>query len=206
MHNLKIPYIILALITCLAFVGHVSSDSSSIGCGDLLSQLAEGDLLFRRGTGVAGHIVVSLDSDGEYSHVGIVVRKNGAWHVVHAVPNEPDFEGDIDRVKIESVDSFLGHYPDAVIGHYRTSLPQEKINIAVDNALRLCRLQVPFDHDYDLSDTTALYCTEFVEYVYSFAGVQLSEGRRTELFFTSLTGGYILPSDLTESSYLIHIH
>ena len=110
------------------------------------------------------------------------------------------------RVKIESVEQFLGRYPEASFGHYRVKIGKDSIAIAVRNALRLSALRIPFDHDYDLSDTTALYCTEFVEYVYSLAGIELSEGRRTEVSFPSLSGHYIMPSDITESDYVEPIY
>lgn len=198
--------IALLIAICLINIGCGNGNSPRADYSELLLRLEEGDLLFRKGTGIVGHIVTSVDNRGEFSHVGIVVRRGDEWQVIHAVPHEPDFEGDFDRVKIESVDSFLGRYPNATIGHYRTTLASEQVAIAVLNATRLCNESIPFDHDYDLSDTTHLYCTEFVEYVYSLAGISLSEGRRTELSFPALSGSYIMPSDLTESSYLKPIY
>lgn len=196
-------YCLMLLLT----VGCAGSKSnSSIDLSALVTTLEEGDLLFRRGTGVVGHIVTSVDNRGEYSHIGIVVLKDSSWQVVHAVPHEHDFKGDIDRVKIESVEQFLGRYPDASFGHYRVKIGKDSIAIAVRNALRLSALRIPFDHDYDLSDTTALYCTEFVEYIYSLAGIEISEGRRTEVSFPSLSGHYIMPSDITESDYVEPIY
>lgn len=199
--------LIIFLVALLVFAGCSGcSSTSTTDFSALVTKLEEGDLLFRKGTGVVGHIVTSVDNRGDYSHVGIVVRKDSAWQVVHAVPHEPDFKGDIDRVKIESVERFLGRYPEASFGHYRVKIGSDSIAIAVANALRLSEQRVPFDHDYDLSDTSSLYCTEFVEYIYSLAGIALSEGRRTELFFPSLSGNYIMPSDLTESAYLEPIY
>lgn len=199
--------LIIFLLALLVFAGCSGcSSTSTTDFSALVTKLEEGDLLFRKGTGVVGHIVTSVDNRGDYSHVGIVVRKDGAWQVVHAVPHEPDFKGDIDRVKIESVERFLGRYPEASFGHYRVKIASDSVAIAVANALRLSEQRVPFDHDYDLSDTSSLYCTEFVEYIYSLAGIALSEGRRTELFFPSLSGNYIMPSDLTESAYLEPIY
>ena len=199
--------LIIFLLALLVFAGCSGcSSTSTTDFSALVTKLEEGDLLFRKGTGVVGHIVTSVDNRGDYSHVGIVVRKDSAWKVVHAVPHEPDFKGDIDRVKIESVERFLGRYPEASFGHYRVKIASDSVAIAVANALRLSEQRVPFDHDYDLSDTSSLYCTEFVEYIYSLAGIALSEGRRTELFFPSLSGNYIMPSDLTESAYLEPIY
>ena len=65
------------------------------------SDLRPGDLLFRRGTSMASRGVVLADGNGRYSHVGIVVDSAGTMMVVHAVPDEPDYEGDPDRVKMD---------------------------------------------------------------------------------------------------------
>lgn len=174
--------------------------------GQLKAAFHEGDLLFRRGTGVVGHIVTTMDNDGAFSHVGIVVKSEGEWCVIHAVPHEPDFEGDFDRVKCESADSFLTRYPKADIGLYRPKVEPQALDIAINGALRQYEKRVPFDHDYDLADTTRLYCTEFVEYVFGLAGVSISEGRRTEVTVPTVAGEYIMPSDLTKSTLLTPIY
>ena len=70
--------------------------------------LHEGDLVFRKGTGLVSRAVLSADGKGTYSHIGIVVRDGNEWKVVHAVPGEPDYEGEPDRVKIENVQEFFG--------------------------------------------------------------------------------------------------
>lgn len=192
---------------CIAFTmvvgcGDMSNTQSSDYCDALLAHLAEGDLLFRRGSGVVGRIVTSVDNVGEYSHVGIVVKRDGEWHVVHAVPHEHDFKGDFDRVKCDPINHFVDYYSGADIGLYRPQVSPEQVRAAVGNALRLSRMKVAFDHDYDLGDTTKLYCTELVEYVYGLAGVSLSEGRRTDISFMGFSGPHIMPSDLTQSTKL----
>lgn len=98
--------IALLIAICLINMGCGNGNSPRADYSELLLRLEEGDLLFRKGTGVVGHVVTSVDNRGEFSHVGIVVRRGDEWQVIHAVPHEPDFEGDFDRVKIESVDSF----------------------------------------------------------------------------------------------------
>lgn len=173
---------------------------------ELTERLEVGDLLFRRGTGFVGQVVTSLDREGNFSHVGLVVRSEEGWQVIHAVPHEPEFKGDIDRVKSEEVARFLGRYPHADFGLYRPQIEKQQRERIARNAVRLSRMQVPFDHDYDLSDTTRLYCTELVEYLFGLEGITLSEGRRTEISFPSLSGSYIFPSDLTQSNLLKPIY
>lgn len=168
----------------------------------VMAHLEVGDLLFRQGTGVVGQMVTSVDDQGLYSHVGVVVRRDSSWWVVHAVPHEPDFEGDIDRVKCERAEEFLGRYPDGKFGLYRPQITPEQRVRAAKHALRLSERRVPFDHLYNLSDSSHLYCTELVEYVYGLEGYSVSQGRRSEINLPSFGDGYLLPSDLTKNSSL----
>ena len=203
---LSVKYLLLVCLSVVGLACTNGNDRPKSEFDRLIGNLREGDLLFRKGTGIAGRIVTSLDSNGEYSHVGIVVRIDDKWYVVHAVPHEPDFEGDIDRVKCEPIELFTSRYPQANYRHYRTTATNKQRKIAIHHALRLSAERRPFDHDYDLSDSTKLYCTEFVEYVYSLAGVSISQGRRTHITFPSLSGDHILPSDLTEGGNLKPIY
>lgn len=198
--------IVITLLTLFVAGCQGGGAEQSLVLSNLTQELEEGDLVFRRGTGVVGRIVTSVDVEGQYSHVGVAVLRDSAWYVVHAVPHEPDFEGDIDRVKCEPLANFVGRYKEGAVGLYRVNTSRECRDIAVENALRLSRENRPFDHDYDALDTSKLYCTELVEHIYTIAGISLSGGRRTKMNFPALTGDYIMPSDLTESELLIHIY
>ena len=206
-HSARIPIWVITTLLLLSIAGCKSQENSEeIDIEALEQRLEQGDLLFRRGTGVVGHIVTSIDNRGNYSHVGIAVIKEGAWHVVHAVPHEPEFDGDIDRVKCERLESFVGRYRNGIVGHYRVETDPKHRAVAAENALRLSTMLIPFDHDYNLEDSTAFYCTELVEYLYQLSDISLSEGRRTNVSFPSLSGEYIMPSDLTESTVLKPIY
>ncbi len=205
MEGLRIIVIYSAIIIALAGCNN-AQQHSAVDFDLLQRELHEGDLLFRRGTGVLGRAVVASDDEGRFSHVGIAVLRPDGWYVVHAVPNEPDFEGDIDRVKCESIENFYSEIRAGNGAVYRLSLSNETIEVAVRNVLRLSKESRPFDHDYDLSDSTALYCTELIEYVFGLGGASISEGRRTHVNFPSMTGDYIMPSDLTKNSKLNPIY
>lgn len=191
--------------------------ASLVGCNDskrgsavdferLRQELREGDLLFRRGMGVLGRAVTATDHDGRFSHVGIAVKVDGAWHVIHAVPDEREFEGDFDRVKCEPVELFFDQMRAGNGAVYRVNIAPKQIDVAVAHARRLSADKRRFDHDYNLSDTTEMYCTELVEFIFAQSGVSISEGRLTHVNFPSMTGNYIMPSDLTKNSKLNPIY
>ncbi len=70
-------------------------------------RLLPGDVVFRKGEGAASRIVMFADNGGIYSHVGIAVDSAGTMMIVHAVPGEPDFKGDPDRVKMDTPQKFF---------------------------------------------------------------------------------------------------
>lgn len=146
-------------------------------CNIHQSDLREGDIIFRRGISANSRVVTLLH--GIYSHVGIVADSSGEGdlRIVHAVPDEPDYVGDNDRVKLERIESYLSPQ------RAEAACLMRQINIkaaqqAAQHALRLWKKRIPFDDTYNEQDTTAMYCTEFVAYVYRQAGVEIAGTER----------------------------
>ena len=87
------------------------------------------------------------------------------------VPGEPDYEGEPDRVKIENVQEFFGKEK-AVAGALMRFTEDSLVAIkAARKAIEVCDRRTLFDHTYNLEDSTAMYCTELVYFVYKYAGV-----------------------------------
>ena len=155
--------------------------------------LKAGDVVFRSGRGIASLVVVAADLGGSYSHVGIVVDSCGVPMIVHAVPDEPDFDGDTDRVKMDSPDKFFGSERTTKGEICR---PQDSIRAAraAGAALQVYRRGVLFDHDYDDSDTTRMYCTELVVYALQRAGFDLSSLPRQRVSLPVVKSDCVMPS------------
>ena len=152
--------------------------------------LEEGDLVFRRGNGMTSRAVLAVDRHGSYSHIGIAVDSCGTMMIVHAVPGEPDYEGDPDRVKMESPEKFY------------SSAASE----AARHALEVYRRGTLFDHDYDDSDTTKMYCCELITFAYGKAGIRLTDGKRHRFKLPGMKPiCCILPSDICNSRMLTKI-
>ena len=162
--------------------------------------LREGDLLFRRGEGVASHFVLIADKGGVYSHIGILVKDSGSWKVVHAVPGEPDYENEPDRVKMEPVERFFNREHAACGAVMRVDCDSLQASRAAAHAKQLVVRKVLFDHTYNREDTTALYCTELVELVFDGEGIDLAKKCRTKVYAPGLNGDdYLFPSDIANS-------
>ena len=70
-------------------------------------QLRQGDLVFRMGYGLESRAVVAADRDAMYSHVGLLVRDEGGWRVLHAVPGESEDTGGEEVLKKDSLPLYL---------------------------------------------------------------------------------------------------
>ena len=180
---------LLALTACSDNIGR----EGTIFPADL--RLSEGDIVFRRGGGFTSHAVLIADKGGAYSHVGIVVDSAGQLMVVHAVPGEPDFEGDEDRVKMDRPADFFSTMRADRGAVYR---PQDSVAArqAARSAMACYMRGVLFDHDYDDSDTTAMYCTELVVYAFSKSRHPLRRMTRHHLHLVGFEADCVLPSDL----------
>ncbi len=162
-------------------------------------RLKAGDLVFRRGNGLASHAVLMMDRRGGYSHVGIVVDSCGTMMVVHAVPDEPDFEGDVDRVKMETPEKFF-HSVNARTGEVKRLRGDTATAArAARHAVEIYRRGTLFDHEYDDSDTSSMYCCELIEHVYKNAGLTIAGSTRHDIRLPGLKLKCILPSDLCDS-------
>lgn len=166
-------------------------------------ELRAGDVVFRRGSGLTSRAVLAADRNGAYSHIGIVVDSCGVMMVVHAVPGEPDYEGDPDRVKMDTPQRFFSSM-NARIGEVK------RLRGDSATALRAARFAVDvykrgtlFDHDYDDTDTTKMYCCELIDFVYRKAGRPLAGHKRHYFHLPGLNPiRCILPSDICNSGKL----
>jgi len=164
--------------------------------------LADGDLVFRRGTGLLSQVVTSASKDGVYSHIGILKKIDNEWFVIHAVPDEPDFEGDPDRVKMDSLSRFF--MSDRAVRGMIARITEDTLaaSKAACTAWEMARRGILFDHDYNLADTSRMYCSELVEFAYRKAGICLSEGRRTQIHVPAMGGTYLMPDDIAHNRKL----
>lgn len=170
------------------------------------SLLREGDLVFRKGEGLVSRSILGVDRNGMYSHIGIVVSDSDKWKVIHAVPGEPDYEGDPDRVKLEEIQEFFGK--DKAVAGALMRLAGDSISAvkASSKAMEVYRRRTLFDHAYDLEDTTRMYCTELIRFVYQCAGMDLVGKQMMEINIPGFSGVYIFPSDIAQSEHLMLIY
>lgn len=169
--------------------------------------LQEGDLVFRQGLDAVSGAVLALDPEPQYSHVGILAKRDGAWVVIHSLPSDAA-AGDPGGVRVESLQAYLAPANARAAAVYRlreagTAAPGQALR-AVRAALGFSAAQAPFDGDFDLRDHRRLYCTELVWLAFRAAGVDLAP-TPDWLDLPLKSGYYILPSTLIRSGVLVRV-
>jgi hypothetical protein len=146
-------------------------------------KLQSGDLAFRTGVSKESRAVTTLDRSSQYTHVGMVVRLDDGWYVLHAVPNERAANLEEDSVKLEPIGTFFRSDRAIKGGIYRYSVTPEDTLKLLQRGLSLYYGRHPlFDNLFETEDTIAFYCTELVCFLYQQElNVDLSEGRRHNL-------------------------
>lgn len=154
--------------------------------------LCTGDIVFRRGNSFVSNVVLTADKSGEYSHIGILIQYGGEIMVAHAVPGEDKEE----FLKAEKVDTFF-ESKKALIGCVcRFSLSNTQRDILNTKAIHLINSKILFDHQYNTSDSTKMYCTEFVWNVYRSLGLDISLGVRSNINLGFVKSDVIFPSQI----------
>lgn len=166
------------------------------------SRLQSGDLVFRAGRGWEADAVRTA-SFTRFSHVGLIERTaNGAVFVIHAAPPEHGGHGVVERVPLAMFND-PGLASDIVF--YRpTELSVADRESAVAAARTFAARRVPFDADFDITDNSALYCTEMVLEAFVAAGSTI-ELSAPETSRAAIIRSIVFPADLLRSSSFARI-
>lgn len=193
-------YIILISIVCLT-TGCREKHAYTLYKGQ---ELKAGDIVLRCGSGMTSRAVQMADGGGCYSHVGIVVDSAGTLMIVHAVPHEHEDPKDEETVKMDTPEIFFSSMRTSN-GRIMSYSDSTMARAAAQVAMEIYRKAIIFDHDYDINDTTRMYCSELVEYAYKKGtGISITENARHNVNLPVFTfKNVILPSDFTNSRHLI---
>ena len=159
-----------------------------------ISNFRSGDIVFRLGRTLESRAIAA---DGGYSHVGIIIRNDSTLLVVHIEPSRNGSE----LTKYESLEQFF-HPDNATSGAVMRIENLDSTQLAtVENYLFSCK-NISFDHNYKLSDSTQMYCTELVYRAFLEIGIEITNVRhRVPLVQEEV----ILPTDIFKSDKLVEV-
>ncbi len=167
MKKLLVVFAVLATLVAVLYVVIAADDGMRTSGYDRLSKreismIRPGDIVLRKGFGVVSATIArTLDEEFSVSHCGIVVADSlGQLRVIHSVSSSlSDFDG----VQECSIGTFQHS---SVVGtmlvvRFRDTadVPLSQMAVAAD---RYLKQKIPFDNKYDISDSTAMYCSEMV--------------------------------------------
>lgn len=131
----------------------------------ITNQIQEGDILLRQGTGpFSTHIVRALDEKHVFSHSGIVCKINDQLVVVHSI--SPDLSG-VDGLQTQNIPDFFADVADSNIAIIRPKMDPLQRQQFTRQALQFLAKKIPFDHHFNLEDTSEIYCSELVYHCYT---------------------------------------
>lgn len=132
-----------------------------------LAAARDGDLIFSAGHSFKSDLVRIAASRyrSDFSHVGFLRHRNGAWSVVH-------MSIDDGCLLEEPLGAFLrrNRVCSVGIGRLRRAPAPERINRTLDSLLQSGKA---FDYDFDLQNDDAYYCTELIIKALSDSGASL---------------------------------
>lgn len=129
-----------------------------------ISLLRSGDILLRRGHGFVSSVINELFHTGyNLSHCALLYNDKGQWKVIHSVSSELS---EADGVQSETLEKFVRESVPGTLIVVRLSRPTLDPEQPLIFAKRYLERHIPFDHRFDLKDTTEIYCTELIYLTY----------------------------------------
>ena len=196
----------ISTFLCLLLFAVSCNSPNSKGFDVVINEnlLQNGDLVFRQGRGTSSQVVYFADKERSYSHIGLVIQDSSGWYVIHAVPGEYEETDGQEIVKCDPIARFFG-YDRAVSGVVmRFDSIDGIVDLVVQKVKEFYHQKILFDHQYRLSDSSVLYCTELIHRAFLSADIDLTENRRhtIPLFKESI----IFPSDILRNKALREIY
>ncbi len=127
-----------------------------------IDSLNDGDIILRHGYGlVSDGIVETLNSDINISHCAILTKDtNNQFIVIHSVSQSLS---EYDGVQTQDLKTFIKDSKEnsVIVVRYRFK-PGEDTSIIGKKAKYYLSKRVPFDMDFDLKDSSKIYCAELL--------------------------------------------
>jgi hypothetical protein len=127
--------------------------------------LRSGDILLRKGYGYFSEKIAEADSPPfQVSHCAMLVNRENTWQVVHALSSSV---APFDGVQYQPFQQFLNEsQPNSLlVCRFKTS--PDTLQQIVRETCRLAEVNRPFDHAFDSTDSTSIYCTELFKLSFS---------------------------------------
>lgn len=125
-----------------------------------IEKLEEGDIILRRGYGLVSDMIVeTLTEEYPISHCGIICKRGDEFIVVHTISSSiSDFDGMQDH----NLKTFIFQSKKNSVIVTRLKLPKDIRKKVCQKALYYLDKRIPFDHAFDINDSSFFYCSELL--------------------------------------------
>lgn len=123
-----------------------------------IAQLKDGDIILRHGFGMVSDLIVStMNEEYDISHCAILVKDRNGFNVIHSVSQSlSDFDG----VQSQSLNRFISDSKEnsIIVVRYKGNSD----SLISGSAKYYLNKKIPFDNDFDIKDSSKIYCTELI--------------------------------------------
>jgi len=127
-----------------------------------LRLVQEGDLIFQ-GKGSETNRLIARSTMTWTSHVGVVLKQEGQWKVVHATPP---------HVKSEGLCKFIGNGGSHAVLRVKNGITPSQVERLSRDALEAVQLKIPYDTTHlDVSGKT--HCSKFIHELFANQGIKI---------------------------------
>ena len=127
--------------------------------------LRSGDIILRRGYGMFSDAIIRVQSSKyPVSHCAMILADSGKFHVMHSLSSSVS---PIDGAQTQGLQRFLNESVPGSILVVRLKSSRDTVQQLIDKVKYYSDLHVPFDHEFDRSDTTKYYCTELFQHCFA---------------------------------------
>ncbi len=129
----------------------------------LLGNLQDGDVILRKGNTLLSELIALNFPEAEgMSHCGFIFKIDNHYQVIHTISKSLS---DIDGIRMSPLEDFIRdakQHRICIIRYYK------ELNSAAmkEKCLILLKQQIPFDDDFDLNDSSRMYCSELLRQIY----------------------------------------
>jgi hypothetical protein len=135
------------------------------------NKIEDFDLIISKGQSVQSKLIGLLKfSIEDYSHIGIMIKKNDSVFVLHSTPDGTDADG----IRYDNLQTFidLSDVSDYTVLRYQniSSVFRQRLTVEFE---RLKNSQAPFDFDFNNFDHRKIYCSELVCIIFKNSGLSM---------------------------------
>jgi hypothetical protein len=160
------PFFLCAILSfylsCSDKIPEKSKDTNTVfwNLDTLAENVEDGDIILKMGYGFISKIIANqLNEKNQLSHCAIVYKKDTSMYIIHSVSGEISENDGVQKASFN--DFYRDIKPNSLFVLRHKSEKQERSTISIFASYYLSEL-IPFDNDFNNSDSSKLYCSELV--------------------------------------------